>query len=85
MTRKDGTTDEQWERYELDLKAHEAFIANYKFFLDRIVTYLEWQSGRIGKTSFTPAEIKDWVGSEIIASSSMDAPNKPGYTRANND
>lgn len=80
-----GTTQEQWDRYEADVKAHEEFIKNYKFFLDRIVTYLEWQSPRINKPSFTPAEIKDFVGSEIFAAQSMDAPNPPNYEFANND
>lgn len=81
----EGTTKEQWDKYELDLKAHNAFIENYKFFLNRIANYLEWQGNRLNKTSFTPAEIRDLVGSEITAASSMDEPNKPGYYRANND
>lgn len=80
-----GTTSEQWQRYTEEMKAHEKLIKNYKFFLDRIVTYLEWQGKRLNKTSWTPSEIKDWVGSEITAASSMNEPNKPGYEFANND
>lgn len=78
-------TQEQLDRYEQDLAAHKKFIENYRFFLDRICTHLEWQGGRLNKTSWTPAEIKDWIGSEISASSSLDEPNRPGYYRANND
>jgi hypothetical protein len=80
-----GTTKEQWDRYDEEVKAHQEFIKNYKFFLDRIVNYLDWQAPRMNKVSFTPSEIKDFVSSEILAASSCDAPNKPGYTYANND
>lgn len=80
-----GTTKEQWERYEKELSSHEDFIKNYKYFLERITEYLDWQGQRLHKPSWTTPEIKDWVGSEISAKSSMDAPNKPGYYRAAND
>lgn len=80
-----GTTKEQWDQYEIEVNDHEKFIEHYKFFLDRIVNYLEWQGPRMNKTSFTPSEIRDFVSSEIISADSMDAPNKPGYYRANND
>jgi hypothetical protein len=73
------------ELYKQELARHEEFIKNYKYFLDRITEYLDWQGKRLDKTSWSPAEIKDWVGSEITASASMDAPNKPGYYRAAND
>lgn len=80
-----GTTAEQWDQYEIEVKDHEKFIEHYKFFLDRIVSYLEWQGPRMNKTSFTPSEIRDFVSSEISAAESMDKPNRPGYEFANND
>lgn len=80
-----GTTKEQWDRYNEQKAAHNKFIEQYRFFLNRIVDHLEWQGKRMNKNSWTPSEIKDWVMSEIVKSASMDAPNKPGYYRANND
>lgn len=82
MTRKDGTTDEQWERYELEVKAHEQFIERYRFYLERIVKHLEFKRNN---GTWSPAEIFFTMEQEIRMSESMDAPNKPGYTRANND
>jgi hypothetical protein len=81
-TRTDGTTDEQWERYEAEVKAHEKFIERYRFYLERIVNHLELNYPRC---TWTPAKIKEFMTAEIDKSSSMDAPNKPGYYRANND
>jgi len=80
-----GTTKEQWDLYNEQKAAHDKFIECYRFFLDRIVNHLEWKGKRMGKASWTPDEIKDWITSEIVKSNSMDAPNKPGYYRANND
>jgi hypothetical protein len=82
MTRTDGTTDEQWERYEAEVKAHEQFIERYRFYLDRIVNHLKWKRP---DHIWTPEEIKSVMESEIRMADSMDAPNKPGYYRANND
>jgi hypothetical protein len=77
-----GTTAKQWADYREDLMAHEQFISNYKFFLERIVKHLEW----VGKEkTWTPEEIHTVMLNEIKKSHSMDAPNEPGYYRANND
>jgi hypothetical protein len=77
-----GTTQEQWERYEAELAAHNQYIDRYRFFLNRICNHLEWKEK--GK-SWTPDEIRKLMTSEIDMSESCDAPNKPGYYRANND
>jgi hypothetical protein len=82
MKRTDGTTDEQWTKYELDVKAHKAFIEDYRFFLNRITRHLEWMKPN---NTWTTVDILAAIGREIDKSESMDAPNKPGYYRANND
>jgi len=77
-----GTTPEQWLDYEVKKKAHELFIHNYKFFLNRIVRHLEFvQPGK----QWTLEEMQHTIMNEIKMSDSIDAPNKPGYYRANND
>ncbi len=73
------------EKYEQDVKAHDHFIERYRFYLDRLVNHLEWQGKRVNKATWTPDEIRALMTSEIDMASSMDAPNKPGYYRANND
>ena len=79
---KAGTTQKQWDDYSEELHSHEQFISNYKFFLDRIVKHLEFvHSGAYWNTE----EIKATITREISRSHSMDAPNEPGYYRANND
>ena len=55
-----GTTQEQWDRYELDMKAHEDFCAREK--------------------PTDPEKLGAWEMMRFC-----DAPNKPGYYRANND
>lgn len=77
-----GTTKEQWDRYYEDVEAHKKFLERYRFFLDRIVNHLEFIRPN---HLWTPAEILTTIEGEIRMSESMDAPNKPGYTRANND
>jgi hypothetical protein len=81
-TYPEGTTKEQWDRYEAELKDHKEFIANYKFFLVRIIKHLEWIQPN---QTWTTKEINHVISNEIDRSSSMDQPNKPGYYRANND
>lgn len=78
----EGTTREQWEQYERDLKAHEEHIKQYRFFLDRIVNHLKWKDS---SKLWTHEAISNLIMAEIDMSSSCDAPNKPGYYRANND
>jgi hypothetical protein len=77
-----GTTEKQWADYKEELMAHEQYISNYKFFLERIVSYLEFAQPNAG---WTTDEIKIAITTEIKRAHSMDAPNKPGYYRANND
>ena len=77
-------TQQDWDDYELKVKVHKKFIENYRFFLDRIVNHLKWKQGG-QKESWTPDEIHKVMTSEIDMAASMDAPNKPGYYRANND
>ena len=77
-----GTTKEQWERYNLELVQHEQFITNYKLYLDRIFRHLQFVDPN---KSWSLGEIRKTMLSEIDKCQSMDAPNKPGYYRANND
>ena len=78
----EGTTQEQWNEYNERLAEHEQFIYNYTFFLNRIVRQLEFVQPN---KTWTTEEITKAITSEIKRSDSMDAPNKPGYYRANND
>ncbi|MBZ0246334.1 MAG: hypothetical protein K8H85_10330 [Cyclobacteriaceae bacterium] len=77
-----GTTKEQWDQYSKDLNKHEQFIKDYKFFTDRICRHLNFIDH---KKQWTIEEIRKTMIDEIDKSHSMDAPNKPGYFRANND
>jgi hypothetical protein len=77
-----GTTAKQWADYREDLMAHEQFISNYKFFLERIVKHLEFVKPN---AFWDTKQIAETIGNEIKKSHSMDAPNEPGYYRANND
>lgn len=64
-----GTTIEQWERYYEDLKQHEARCEREK----------------PSKYDFDLQSDYDRAYSEWQMMRSCDAPNKPGYYRANND
>lgn len=77
-----GTTKEQWDKYYEELDAHNKFIERYRFYLDRIVNFLEFKKP---KNTWTTSDILTLIEGEIRDSQSMDAPNKPGYYRANND
>ena len=72
----------EWQKYYTELERHEKFCDDYRFFLDRITTALEW--GWPLRT-WTTEDIQKVIGAEIEKSRSMDAPNKPGYYRVNND
>lgn len=82
-----NVTQEQLDQYAEEVAAHELFIENYRYFLERICNHLDWVQGlTIGDTRlWTTAEIRKIISDEINKSESMDAPNKPGYYRANND
>lgn len=77
-----GTTKEQWERYNLEIAQHRQFIENYKLYLDRIFRHLQFIEP---DKAWTLGEIRKTILDEIHRCESMDAPNKPGYFRANND
>lgn len=87
-----GTTAEQWERYEDEVKSHEARVKRlqpdpkkYGFESSRLTpgtAYVEHSGGWTtegGEREFRKA-VAEW---EMMRS--MDAPNKPGYYIANND
>jgi len=71
-----GTTPEQWERYEMDKKNHEAMIQNKRNFLFDVLKHVE---------EYGVDNTRRWFEDEILKEWSMNAPNKPGYYMANND
>jgi hypothetical protein len=75
-------TSPEWQRYYADLERHERFYKDYKFFLNRITRHLEWMKPN---NTWTTVDILVAINNEIDRGASMDAPNKPGYYRANND
>ncbi|HYF69116.1 MAG TPA: hypothetical protein VD884_13325 [Ohtaekwangia sp.] len=77
-----GTTKEQWDSYAEDVKRHQEFIKNYRFFLDRICNHLSWLDKN---AEWAAGDIRIAISREIDKAESMDAPNEPGYYRANND
>lgn len=79
----EGTTKEQWDKYYSDTKSHDKFISDYRFFLNKIVSHLDWMSSE--NTLWSIDDIKRVMTTELDKIESMDAPNKPGYYRANND
>lgn len=75
-----GTTKEQWERYYDDLKAHENRCdkekpKNTDYGYDSMFGF----RAEADRTAYNKAHA-NW---EMMCS--CDAPNKPGYYRANND
>lgn len=70
------TTPEQWEQYQLDLKNHEAWIEGRREFLKRIIETAIMKGSKATLDQFNY---------ELDLKLSMDAPNYPGYYRANND
>jgi len=87
-----GTTKEQWDRYAIDLKAHEERVAREKPIEPDHLKYKEQKYK--GEWTFIPGYLErysnDWDAyqkklSEWEMMCSCDAPNKPGYYRANND
>lgn len=76
MALNPGTTPEQWERYDMDKRNHEARIHNKTTFLNDVLKYAKEYG-----IENTEKHFKDKINQEW----SMDAPNMPGYYRANND
>ena len=68
-TRPNGTTDAQWAEYYLQLKIHETHM-------DRIKPLV---------SAFEDSRDYDKALTEWHQKLFMDAPNKPGAYRANND
>lgn len=88
----EGTTKEQWDRYEANLQRHEERVKRlqpdpkkYGFESSRLTpgtAYVEHSGGWTtegGEKEFRKA-VAEW---EMMRS--CDAPNEPGYHRANND
>jgi hypothetical protein len=80
-----GTTKEQWDRYESEMKAHDERVkrlqpdpAKYGFESSSLENQGGWTIEG-GEQAFRRA-VSEW---EMMRS--CDAPNKPGYYRANND
>lgn len=79
----ENTSSPEWQKYYYELQKHEQFYDNYRIFLDRILNFLDGNNGP--NCTWTTAHIRKIISSEIDRAHSMDAPNKPGYYRANND
>lgn len=71
-----GTTLEQWERYELDEHNHMAWCKSRQEFAETVIKFVQM---------YGPVEAFERIKKSIDEIRSMDAPNKPGYYRANND
>lgn len=69
MSYPKGTTAEQWEEYAKAAKKHEDYCESMRPLREMYLTDQAFQ-----------IDINEW--SKIAL---MDAPNKPGYYRANND
>ena len=69
-------------RYYARLEKHKEHISNYREYLGKICDHLA-HSKNIDLRTVT--EIRRIISAEIDMASSCDAPNKPGYERANND
>jgi len=76
----DGTTNEEWKRYWADLASHTEYIQILRIGFEKAL--------RVIKTRVTEEDFKrieSALNSELSMAESCDAPNKPGYYRANND
>jgi hypothetical protein len=79
---KENNTSPEWQKYYEDLEKHKEFYRSYQFYLDRILRHLEFTRP---SNTWTSEDIRKVISSEIDMALSCDAPNKPGYYRANND
>lgn len=75
-----GTTAAQWDQYTIDMARHKENMRLKKihfeqalFVIEKIVSHEQL------------LKIQSNLASELSMSDSCDAPNKPGYYRANND
>lgn len=69
-------TKEEMERYELEVHNHNAFCDNRLKFAETVIELVK---------QFGPERATEKVKNVISEMRFMDAPNKPGYYRANND
>lgn len=84
----EGTTKEQWERYYEDLKHHEEYMARTKPIPPPLYFSLYKPTPNYpthAETQMEAIRIYNVAMSEWKMAYSCDAPNKPGYFRANND
>lgn len=84
MKTKDQTTKALQDSiaYEEEVKQHEERIRIRRFELDRMLQLMEFYHPGI---QWSVDDIRRFMTSQIDQAESMDAPNKPGYYRANND
>jgi hypothetical protein len=73
-----GTTKEQWDQYEIKLKSHQDYCAKTKPQKEDM-DFVDATTGEFRQDKFNMA-IAEW---DMMCS--CDAPNEPGYHRANND
>lgn len=67
---------EEMERYELDLRNHKAYCNDHLKFAETVIELVK---------QFGPERATEKVKNVISEMRFIDAPNKPGYYRANND
>ena len=78
-----GTTKEQWDAYEIEKAAFEARMESIK---PQMPSSLDFPISKRGDEEFHYAmEEYKKAYREWDRAHSMDAPNKPGYYRSNND
>lgn len=71
-----GTTQEQWDLYQLEDRNHTAFIQGRKKFMDYVLNSV---------IDIGIDQTRKKIIYELDMAWMMDAPNAPGYYRANND
>lgn len=71
-----GTTKEQWDQYFMDARNHSARVKYLREFMISILAHAQEKGIESAYKKFNH---------ELDMKLSMDAPNKPGYYRANND
>lgn len=76
----EGTTQEQWDQYTIELAAHKQNMAVKKIHFEQAVYVIKNLV-----SSETLTAIQSRLENELSWSNSCDAPNRPGYYRANND
>lgn len=85
-----GTTLEEWQQYEDECTVHETAMKYKELYFDHVCAMLklniakypnEWKS----EPMLMAKAFESNMQHELSMSRSCDAPNKPGYYRANND